>query len=752
MAGDANKKHTASFQQGLDAKWSLKDITGKATTKLYIYKAKNIFGDPDTENIFTIENSIVYKRLELVQEVDALRTTEQVTSNLEPLQKNKVINRQADSPINAKSYVIHAGVDFEDANIFITEKPFVENSVVNRKDIYKMMSLQKSTVGRILAGNITEKTNKLRNNAVEVISMQPAVLFNNLDDSELHFISSANVIPYDKPDFKITSIDVNTDHSFLPEFNNWFKAYGKLDNLKTESGYDLDFKMNEPLMPILIGIYGIQDKLQFFVQTLNKNIVMPWYYAQRFVATTTIEEYIKGDLTDVIYKDNDHLYARDLSTALLDMFKLSHAFSTGFSEYREAATGIIKDEKIGGVSLKALEAKDAQTAITQIIKNWEYKYPAKKTTDEYIRAIQFLAACGEWVKCDYCIDGGLNNLHKTILPYYLDLTTEISKTSEITKLNFKLNSLRFDFDAAIPLAHPVIKHKEKNKEASRILIDETDRFTSLPEIGNPLTTTGISTFAKDIKGSNQNTLKYFVGADITSSGKLGEFLINAKAKGSITKNISYTYTTLWHPKLVPNSFDKDIEFIGLAGGQTVRGVEVDTDVFIDSDNFLIDNVELPVGSYDKSIIDNGQEELLVASLQWIIRRKSNGRTFTTGFSTEIIKKKNVVIEFKIQQEINSVEEHEYAFDLGTWKETAIYYSENNSENWNRTLTLKDIYQNKNLKSIRNIDISGIGGSFMQFIIHYEYTAPDGSKVKEGFITPKYKSNVDESITKKSFWF
>lgn len=81
--------------------------------------------------------------------------------------------------------------------------------------------------------------------------------------------------------------------------------------------------------------------------------------------------------------------------------------------------------------------------ITNIIEDYKMKFPNDMKTEQWRNFMAILPMLGDYILCDYCIDGGLNDQHKAMLPWYFELNSSLGSISKWTDSD---NSEEFSFD------------------------------------------------------------------------------------------------------------------------------------------------------------------------------------------------------------------------------------------------------------------------------------------------------------------
>lgn len=741
---DLNKDHS-----GISLQKYWKDLFPNKLRKLYVYKAVN--NDFRGRRVFSREDDLSLISLELIAEVEGISGGESLAVSPLTIEEDKSIKEIELNNVKTSAFTAFVSdlkFDYSDQDLFFTiDEPF-RSTDINQEN-FSVLSAA-STAPNIFAkfvSNINASSIDSSDLNQKTISwtLIPAILNNNLQSSKIAFIDKAGFsIPYDKPNFEIESIDIESDHSFLPEYGNWIQGKGVIE---TKNGnvieQDLSFKADKGLLPIGIIPFSKNGNIQFAVKNFNKYIHMPWIYAKQFLSNNrSIKKYI--------LQGNTEQWATDLHKAIVDMFIMSWAFSTGFSVYR-GTDGLIKAEVIGGVSIKSLENKDAKAAVDQVLKNWSYKNPTKLKTREYIRALQILAASSQWVKSSYCISGGLTEFHKTIFDFYLDLDSTVNKDTQ--DINMNLNSLRYTFEEITDAGGnkvQKIKSLIPSSEESSIEVDVTDRFTTIAELDDPISISSLYTFAGDIDSTKESSSKYMVGADITKPDMIEKFLINEdiSTEKVITRDIAID--TTWNIILTNQLLTEKIIAYHIKTQKTVLdGIWVASFYKLDDYPNQLDRLKkiikfsssIPNGAYDIKIKAEGN-------------RIQKEVTFTnTKDKTAIERWEGVVIEYKLKVTTHGIDNKKFIYNKLSWETNINQFVD--GDVFKRKLMLSDEYKDADgnyflkIQKINRLWLSFFLGNYIDIKINYKYTDDTGTPVSGTSVVPRLTlpSLHDERRTK-----
>lgn len=723
---------------GLNRYW--KDLFPDRLTKLYVYKGVNqtLRG----ASVFSREDDVSIISLKLIDTIEGIFGGESYQVAPLSLEEDKAIKELTLSNIPQKgfsAFLRELKHDYAEDDLYFTLGGPFQSSDINKetKKVYVSIPTSPGSFSDHIR-SFESLSDDMRAAAAESIvswNLTPAVLQNNLPSSRIAFVSSDifHPLPNDKNGFEITSLEIEADQTFMPEFKNWISATGKLlyVNGKEEESPIL-FKADKPLLPIQIAPYAKTNKLEFAIKNFNNKINMPWLYAKKFLGNnTSIKEYIA--------QGNTATWVTDLSKAIVNMFVMSWAFSTNFKAYRNSS-GEITDGTIGGISVKSLENKDPTAIISQILKNWQYSGNTINIhSPEYNRAIQILVASSQWVPSNWSIGGVESEAHKSLLDWYLDLETVIN--SGTTDINMKLNSLRYEFDIT-DLSNPKIKNIKDYGDESSVLVDKTDRLVSIPELDDPIDLETFVNFPKDINLSKSDSFKYFVGVDITNPNKIEEFFINQETASEKIETITVYVDTIWDIKTKPPTGDDRFRDIRFHEGQTVDGLQISS-IFSQSPSDLIKNaLQIPPGAFDLAIITDGTKTEKVASLRWDGREmygSDRWRPEHRNLDTTIVRYTGAEIQYKIKTKARSVDNKKITFNKATYYNEIINYTD--SSTFKRVLSISDDFKDENgnqtvkIKSIDRIWLSFILGNHVDIKINYQYDNPDkpGSKIV-GFST------------------
>lgn len=743
---DLNKDHS-----GISLQKYWKDLFPNKLRKLYVYKAVN--NDFRGRRVFSREDDLSLISLELIAEVEGISGGESLAVSPLTIEEDKTIKEIELNNVKTSAFTAFVSdlkFDYSDQDLFFTiDEPF-RSTDINQEN-FSVLSAA-STAPNIFAkfvSNINAPSIDASDLNQKTISwtLIPAILNNNLQSSKIAFIDKAGFsIPYDKPNFEIESIDIESDHSFLPEYGNWIQGKGLIE---TKNGnvieQDLSFKADKGLLPIGIIPFSKNGNVQFAVKNFNKYIHMPWVLAKQFLSTDrSIKKYI--------LQNNTEQWATDLHKAIVDMFIMSWAFSTGFSTYRDV-DGNIKAEKIGDIAIKSLENKDAKAAVDQVLKNWSYKNPTKLKEREYIRALQILAASSEWVKSSYCISGGLTEFHKTIFDFYLDLDSTVNKNTQ--DINMNLNSLRYTFEEITDAGGnkvQKIKSLIPSSEESSIEVDVTDRFTTIAELDDPISISSLYTFAGDIDSTKESSSKYMVGADITKPDMIEKFLINEDISKEevITKDIALD--TTWNAILTTTKID-GITLSTILNSYTnnpiVSGLDVSSGYEISQYPDVTERLKkvikfsksLPKGAYDIVIKSEGNRIQAEVSL------------FSGIDRTAIERWEGVVIEYKLKVTTHGIDNKKFIYNKLSWETNINQFVD--GDVFKRKLMLSDEYKDADgnyflkIQKINRLWFSFFLGNYIDIKINYKYTNDTGTPVSGTSIVPRLTlpSLHDERRTK-----
>lgn len=70
--------------------------------------------------------------------------------------------------------------------------------------------------------------------------------------------------------------------------------------------------------------------------------------------------------------------------------------------------------------------------ITNLIEDYKMQFPQDLKTEQWRNFMAILPMLGDYILCDYCVDGGLNDQHKAILPWYLELRSSLGRINKWT--------------------------------------------------------------------------------------------------------------------------------------------------------------------------------------------------------------------------------------------------------------------------------------------------------------------------------
>lgn len=700
---------------GLQRYW--KDLFPDRTTTLYVYKGVNQLHRG--RNVFSREDDISIISLEKIDEVKGIFGGEALTTGPLTIEENKNIKELELNNIPSQGFTAFLEDlkhDYKDQNLYFTlGQEFIEKDVNNENfDVYVAVGTNPNIFAKSLQGlvNVDDSMKADFNKTTIAWTLSPAVLQNNLQASKVAFADAKtyNPLPRDKKDFEITSIEIQSDQSFMPEYGNWVKGKGIVE---TNGGQlieeDIDFKADKELLPIGIAPYAKNGNVQFAIKNFNKHTRMPWFFAKQFLTTDR-------KLSTYILQGSTETWAKALSTAIVDMFIMSWAFSTGFLAYRDA-DGVIKNQKIGGVAIKNLENKDAKDAVDQVLKNWEYANPLKTKTSEFLRAKQVLAASSQWIKSSYCISGGLTEVHKTLFDFYLDLDSSIAEGTQ--DINMNLGSLRYTFDETNPAA-PKIKALIPRDNQSTVNVDSLDRYVSAPELDDPISIENLFTFPGDIDSTKADSLKYMVGVDITDPTQIEKFLIDSDVASEkvVTKRVAID--TTWN--IFESSAQEDYIIKNFFVGKVVDGIKVETIIRMVNSNERIEEVilrskQIPSSATKIKIIDSGN------------RITSTMKNF---YVANIERWEGAVVEYDIKVIDHGVEGQRYTYDKGIFIKNILNYTDNSL--FKRTLTLSDEFKDENgiytvkMKEINRLWFSFFLGNYLDIKINYKHDDGSGNVV------------------------
>lgn len=739
---------------GLTKYW--KDIFPSRLSKLHVYKGVNL--NNIKGNSFSKEDELSITYLTKIAEVEGIFGGVSYSLNPQAIEKDKAIKELELRNIPVKNFtcfIEDLKFDFEDPNLFYTlDEEFVGKDIneVDQK-VFSSISTNPNVFASLLSGvnDLTQDMISVGEKRTISFVLSPSIYQNTLPSSKVSFLNSAvyQPLPTDAKEFEITSIEIESDHTFMPEYGNWIKATGKIDGQEE----DIDLKMDKPLLPIRITPYAKKQKLEFIIRNFVKYYNMPWLYAKHFLGNDrSIKSYIE--------QGNTQAYATELTVAIIDMFKMAHAFNTNFKEYRDQTTGELSNDVVGGVSLKGLESKsgkqlDTTTAITQVLKNWEYKYPDKKKTPEFLRSIQLLTASSEWVSSEYSFGGVLSEAHKVELDFFLNLDTNISKTT--TDISMTLDSIRYEFDVS-DTANPKIKGLKPNSSSSNVLISETDRIVSLPEIDDPISLTDFSSKPADFNLKTLNMYKYFVGLDITDPAKIEKFFIDSETSTEKVETISTTVDSIWYSENIPKTSDLNkYEFNNVP---LVDGIPIETN-FESLQDVIKKSTTIPKNAYDIVIKSFGststtsgwgqityqEYDRASTNLNWLYVR--------SGFYNGDLKRvTGAVIEYKIKTVTHGVENKIFSYDKAKLNSMVIPYVDDKSK-FKRTLTISDFFIDPNgdqtvkIQSINKLMFSFVLGNYVDIKILYKHKNDSDAIVTGAVKLPRINlpSINDETRTK-----
>lgn len=723
---------------GLQKYW--KDLFPDSLTKLYVYKATNM--NHRGRDIFSREDDLSIIGLELIDTIDGIFGGSAYTVGPLSVEEDKTIKELELNNIPSKSFTAFLSDinhNFDDHNLFYSlSNPFNEGNI-NDENLNVFISVQTNpgVLNSILRGSeVDDSMIGDLNKTIISWTFSPAVLQNNLQSSKVSFVNKDTHLqmPKDKNKFKITSIEIEADQSFAPEYGNWVRAKGIVESNGLSREDDIDFKMDKELFPLRISPYGKSTKVEFTIRNFYKRMNMPWIFAKHFLgADRTIGGYIArgADLSD-----QQNKWLKDLITSIINMFKMAAGYNTGFREYRDPATGEILNQEIGGVAIKSLEGKekDASTSITQVLKNWEYANSTHVKSQEYIRAIQVLTASSEWVPSEYSFGKTTSQAHKSELDFFLDLGTEITK--DTISISMKLNSLRYEFDIS-DTSNVRIKGLKKIGSASNIIIDSTDSMISLPTLDNPINIYSSSGKPGDINLRSQNFLNYFVGIDITKPSAIEQFLIDNETAGVEIKTINTTVDTLWHSE----------QQIGIFGWpqDTLKGITTEEAIY--------KSANIPPSAFDVSIKSFGTQTSKKFTVSTpvisIIGQSTSSRVEVTAYKNE-----GAVVEYKIQTKFSNPDNREFSYDKPLFLSSITPYLDNPST-FKRILTISDRNRDANgnptfyIKEIQRIEFSFFLGNYVDIKFNWEYEDENKNIITGNTSLPRINlpSVHDERITK-----
>lgn len=694
---------------GLQRYW--KDLFPDRLTTLYVYKAINL--NHRGRNVFSREDDLTIISLELIDKVSGIFGGSSLQVGPLTIEEDKTIKELELNNIQTEGFTAFLEDlkhDYKDHNLFFTlGQPFSEKNInIENFDVYVSLNTNPNIFARILQGveSLSSDIVADKNKTTIAYTLSPAILQNNLPSSKISFVLSGdhNKLPKEKKDFQITSIDIESDQTFMPEFGNWIKGKGLVE---TNGGYvieeDIDFKSNKPLFPLHIAPYAKNGNVQFAIKNFDKHTRMPWLYAKQFLTNDkSIKTYITQGSTEQ--------WAKDLADAIVDMFKLSWAFSTGFSSvaYR-GADGNIKDAKIGGVALKSLENKDAKASVDQVLKNWEYTHPLKNKTSEFLRAKQILAASSEWITSSFCISGGLTEIHKTLLDFYLELDSSISDGT--TDINMNLNSSKFTFDIT-DQQNPKIKQLNSKSNESTVPVYSLDRHVSIPELDDPISISNLYTFPGDIDPSKLDSLKYTVGIDITDVNIIEEFLINKDvvSESIVTKNVAVD--TTFNVMIRNSLYEQLVNYHYTKDGIKITNI-YDANIYSEEERaklMILASESIPSSAYDVKVIKIG-----------------NRIQTTQGFplyKTSIERWEGSIVEYKVKSVNHGSEGQRFKYDKGIYLKNILNYTD--EPLFKRTLTLSDEFKDPDgnltikLKQLNRLYFSFFLGNYLNIKINYSY--------------------------------
>lgn len=719
---------------GLQRYWE--DLFPESMTTLYVYKATNLKNRG--KQIFSREDDLSIISLELVQEVKGIFAGASHQTNPLIVEEDKSIKELELNNIPTEGFTAFSDdlkFDYKEQGLFFTlGDPFSQSNINEENlNVYVASQTNPNIFGKILQTipqqTLDESMLADARKTTIAFTLTPAILQNNLPSSKVVFTlkNDLNTLPKDRKDFEITSIIIESDNSFLPEFGNWVQGKGDVEINKEIVETDIDFKMDKPLIPLQIAPYAKNGKVQFAIKNFNEFYTMPWLYAKKFLSSNrNIGEYILQGTTDK--------WGTDLVKAVVDMFILSHAYSTGFREYRDT-NGLIKaDAIIGGVSLKALEGKETDSTIyvTQVLKNWEYLYPDKKKSEEFKRARQVLAASSEWVNSSYSFGGVLSESHKSLLDWYLDLDHEIKAST--TTISMTLKSLRYDFDVTDPSA-PKIKGVKQLEDSSSVIIDKVDRYLSIPELDDPISLETFVSNPGDFNLNRQDSFKYFVGLNITEPTQIENFFINEENSNTKIETLTKTVDTGWAMfssirAQTPEFYQKTNvvpwggSYQGFSFVSNGESTTIHYGVFDHSPKtvhasvhplaLIKSSINLPPGAFDIVVKSEGTEVAGVIELQSIY-----GRVLVHSSRYE-----GAIVEYKIKTTSHGTKNKIFTYDkLKLINETNPFITQNN---FKRELTVSDYFKDGNgnqtikIKSLNRLYFSFFLGNYLDIKINYKY--------------------------------
>lgn len=736
---------------GVGAQRYWKDLFPSRLTKLYVYEGVN--QAHRSRKIFSREDDVSIISLKQIDTIEGIFGGEAYQVGPLTVEEDKTIKEIELNNVPTKgftAFIEDLTHDYKTSNLYFTiDKPFAPIDINHENMNVFVANTSPNTFAALLTGVQDQLTDSMladKNKQTISYVLTPAILQNNLQSSKISFVDSATYkqLPTEKDDFEITSIEIETDHSFNPEYGNWIKAKGDIESRpgEIEEFDDISFETNEALMPIQIEPYAKSGKVQFSVKELNTKMVMPWIYAKQFLTSDR-------DIQTYITQGGSESWKKELSTAVVDAFKMAHAFNTRFREYRDPATGEILDEQIGGISIKAFGDKpeEASNAVSSIIKNWEYQNFDKINSSSLIRAKQILTASSQWVPSEWSVGKETTQSHKILLPFYLDLDSTVAKAT--TKINMSLKSLRYEFDN-YDISNPKIKGLISDNNQSSIKIDTTDRDSSIPELDDPISITSFSNFPGDIDTRKEGSFKYFIGIDINEPDDLETFLINSSTTKETIKTVSTSLDTNW---MVPEYFllgNIQVHYLG----QTFEGIKVSKTPFIywlgaDFTNLDIDKTLEPQAILFASNIPAEAYDIQINNLGTKVVKKDNLIPGDTGTKEiNLIRYEGVVVEYKIKQTINGPDAVPRFFDKTTWLKKKLPFAK--QPTFKRTLTpIKNLTDDQKIKSISRLWLSFFLGNFINITINYKYKDSNGV-VQTGFSqipTLDLPSKYDETRTK-----
>lgn len=321
---------------------------------------------------------------------------------------------------------------------------------------------------------------------------------------------------------------------------------------------EINFNSKEKICPFKMTPISTKNKVQFFADWFDYDVVMPWFMIKEFKDG--------GSLSSVIKDEVDRHMVEDmiiLSAGFADQWL--HAPRYTLSEVsndknltRSDVGKIHADYRVGhaGYSIQSLEGKQAQKVCDDVYERHLRENPGFKLDERRYQSVKsVINALSRYIYTSYAIGRGGNAFNEIYLPWYLEpfLKTSVlyDKKIEIKENIFSYVLSGTEYKNFSEIKETTVKFQEKTNyyrtffsneiffkatnelvlpletDVSNIKVIQTDRKLTIPELPQTINAIDKLPLPGDISTSSSKDLRYMFYLPIKSQKILEKIYIKS---------------------------------------------------------------------------------------------------------------------------------------------------------------------------------------------------------------------------------